>query len=260
MNAIMHPTPRRVNFPAFSLLVKRILGFTAGSVNNTNRLMETHQTQKTKTCDYCEQSKPLGEFYFKFFEINTDLKETCAVCQQIDLWRWHQTDDGREYLRLKHQADDSYEAMLVAKYELTLTSDGQKFLRIFSQKNRDDDDTEEGFFYVLESSVARKFMETKDRAVADQETAQRALYKFRKPLADLKKARIDRAHQAVGNAVAKGDLVRPELCSACGLPGGGGRIEGHHEDYSKPLDVTWLCPSCHKKLHLAQKRETAKAR
>jgi rubredoxin len=26
-------------------------------------------------------------------------------------------------------------------------------------------------------------------------------------------------------------------------------IEGHHFNYSKPLNITWLCPVCHRAIH-----------
>lgn len=39
-----------------------------------------------------------------------------------------------------------------------------------------------------------------------------------------------------------GHLTKPENCSVCKTTG---RIEGHHNDYSKPLDVRWLCRGCH---------------
>jgi hypothetical protein len=54
----------------------------------------------------------------------------------------------------------------------------------------------------------------------------------------------------VAEAIEDGVLVRPDQCEACG---GGGRIMGHHDDYSKPLDVRWLCDVCHGKWH--QKNE-----
>jgi hypothetical protein len=52
-----------------------------------------------------------------------------------------------------------------------------------------------------------------------------------------------RAHKKVYRAVKRGILIRPDKCERCGL---GGRIEGSHSDYSKALEVEWLCVSCHK--------------
>ena len=37
-------------------------------------------------------------------------------------------------------------------------------------------------------------------------------------------------------------LIRPTVCSECGNTG---KIEAHHPDYSKPLEVDWLCKACH---------------
>jgi len=50
------------------------------------------------------------------------------------------------------------------------------------------------------------------------------------------------AHNAVRQALKDGILVRPITCEKCGS---GGRICSHHEDYSKPLEVDWLCYKCH---------------
>lgn len=55
-----------------------------------------------------------------------------------------------------------------------------------------------------------------------------------------------KANTAVGNAIRDGRLVRPSFCSNCNvecIP------DGHHFDYDKPLEVWWLCRSCHIKVH-----------
>ena len=65
---------------------------------------------------------------------------------------------------------------------------------------------------------------------------------------------VNRSADIYEYALTKGILVKPIKCSRCGcIPSSGkdGRslIHGHHEDYSKPLDVIWLCQKCHFKLH-----------
>lgn len=53
-----------------------------------------------------------------------------------------------------------------------------------------------------------------------------------------------RARSLFGYHVRVGNIIRPAHCSDCGQPG---RIQGHHTDYSKPLDVVWLCQRCHRR-------------
>ena len=53
-----------------------------------------------------------------------------------------------------------------------------------------------------------------------------------------------KAHKAVQTALLNGKLVKG-ICISCSEE----KTEGHHENYDKPLDVMWMCHSCHKKYH-----------
>lgn len=63
-----------------------------------------------------------------------------------------------------------------------------------------------------------------------------------------------RAHDAVRYALKKGTLVR-QPCERCGSTH---RVEAHHDDYSKPLDVKWLCEEHHKQRHVELRLEANK--
>lgn len=54
------------------------------------------------------------------------------------------------------------------------------------------------------------------------------------------------AHKMVMYALKLGIMKRPEKCENCGLIG---KVEGHHDDYTKPLDVKWFCKGCHSRHH-----------
>ena len=51
------------------------------------------------------------------------------------------------------------------------------------------------------------------------------------------------AHDIVKRALARGDIQRPVRCEKCDKRSP--RLQAHHQDHSKPLDVIWLCSYCH---------------
>jgi transposase-like protein len=60
-----------------------------------------------------------------------------------------------------------------------------------------------------------------------------------------------RIHSMVSQAIKSGKLHRGP-CETCGATE---HIDAHHDDYSKPYDVRWLCHSCHMSLHAHDDRE-----
>ena len=55
-----------------------------------------------------------------------------------------------------------------------------------------------------------------------------------------------RARKLAGRAFASGRITKPAHCAECG---GDGQLSMHHKDYSKPLEVQWLCFPCHMRAH-----------
>lgn len=53
-----------------------------------------------------------------------------------------------------------------------------------------------------------------------------------------------KAHHTVSNALRDGKLQKLP-CLVCGND----KVEGHHPDYSRPLDVVWLCNTHHRQTH-----------
>ena len=55
-----------------------------------------------------------------------------------------------------------------------------------------------------------------------------------------------KASQLLNYAVRVGAIIKPLNCEGCFQKR---LVHGHHEDYSKPYNVVWLCASCHKLEH-----------
>lgn len=64
-----------------------------------------------------------------------------------------------------------------------------------------------------------------------------------------------RAHVSVQRALSSGAIEKGP-CEVCGNT----VVDGHHDDYSKPLAIRWLCRKHHTQLHAQQRRETGMKR
>ena len=55
------------------------------------------------------------------------------------------------------------------------------------------------------------------------------------------------AHVALGNAIRDGRIDKWPVCAIhdCSC----NKVEAHHPDYSRPLDVVWLCNKHHREVH-----------
>lgn len=61
-----------------------------------------------------------------------------------------------------------------------------------------------------------------------------------------RKERYQGAHNALNYQIQRGRIVR-QPCEVCGDP----KSQAHHDDYSKPFDVRWLCQKHHVEHHKA---------
>ena len=54
------------------------------------------------------------------------------------------------------------------------------------------------------------------------------------------------AHLKLRYNVKMGRIKKSSICFICG---DNTLLHGHHQDYSRPLDVVWLCAKCHQYIH-----------
>jgi hypothetical protein len=55
------------------------------------------------------------------------------------------------------------------------------------------------------------------------------------------------AHGRISSGLRNKSIKKPIICEGCKE---NHKLNGHHEDYSKPLDVVWLCDDCHRFIHV----------
>lgn len=67
------------------------------------------------------------------------------------------------------------------------------------------------------------------------------------------KTASDHAQNMLEQAIIRGEVIRRTTCENCGESGvfkdGRTKVQAHHPDYNRPLEVLWLCQPCHHEWH-----------
>lgn len=112
---------------------------------------------------------------------------------------------------------------------------------------------QQNFEYIQGRKAERRaymdsYRATHREAIAATEKRRRETPEFKAKWAAYIAANADKkaARAALQGAVKAGRIARPSHCPQCGNDK---HVEAHHDDYTKPLDVEWLCRKCHRKHH-----------
>lgn len=161
------------------------------------------------------------------------MNKKCRKCQEIlpieNFWRDASTNDGYNIRCIDCKKEDQHQYIIDHPEKKDKYNDTQ---RIRVQRLKQD------INYVMKWNAdnQERVKESRKKWYIDHQTEVKA-------------------HDKVEYAIKKGEIERPDTCLLCGDDY---HISGHHEDYNDPLNVIWLCDTCHKRLHTLKRRAVRK--
>jgi hypothetical protein len=165
-----------------------------------------------KTCNKCEVEKELAEFH-KNKASKSGHRGICKACVTLSN-------------KVHYEANKEVIAVKGRKYR---SENREARLERVALKNKE--------YYEANKEVIS--VQQKQYRSENSELLKERVRKYRKANPDK-----DRAHAAVKRAVHKGTLIK-QPCEKCG----GIDADAHHDDYTKPLEVQWLCRKHHSEWH-----------
>ncbi len=168
----------------------------------------------TKRCPKCGDTKKVEEFSSNR-SARDGLQWNCKLCTTSASKEWRSANHEEALLRDKKRRDDSREHL-------------QYYRKSWYSKHKEE---------VIERS-SNRYLARKTEINAYQRIRQKQ-WKSENPELYLL---LKRTHERVRYALKTGRLTKPDTCEECGQTR---KITAAHYDYSRPLDVRWLCHPCH---------------
>lgn len=167
-----------------------------------------------KICFKCKIEKNLNKFY-KHSEMKDGFLNKCIECTKKDSIK--NRNENKDYYLEYDRERSNLPKRVKARKEYMGSAHGKKLRKIY--------------------------LENYKKTESYKETAKKSTRKWRE-----ENRKKFNAHGRLNYAV-KTKKIKKENCKFCNNI----KTQGHHYDYDKPLEVIWLCASCHIKIHLIEK-------
>lgn len=117
--------------------------------------------------------------------------------------------------------------------------------REYKKKNKEKlSKLQKAYYYVNREEICRKSREWGKNLTPELKKRKRLYYAKWAKTENAKK--YNKSRKCVYRALKKGIIIKPLKCTLCFKEV---KLEAHHHDYDKPLEVVWLCKTCHGKVH-----------
>lgn len=177
-----------------------------------------------KTCTHCKEVKPV-EAFSKRKSSRDGLQSWCKECLNARVKRWG-------------QANPDHKAALSRRWEQENRSRVRERRRDWVKRNPDYMRKYLANWHKKNPGKIREYLDRSEARYPERVVARNALNK----------------------AIRKGEVTKPRACECCRKEASGRELHAHHEDYSKALQVEWLCRGCHNALHAALRDAEATSR
>ena len=167
-----------------------------------------------KRCRVCKVEKELGEFN-KDKSRKDGLQNKCKICQK---------QYKKQYYQRNKETMNQYQKQYFQRNKEAI----KEYQKEYVQRNKEEI-----------KAYRKQYVQRNKEEIKQYYKEYNKDYYRRNP-------EKQKARGILNSAVRRGKVHKPLYCSSCE---GDKHLEAHHTDYSKPLEVLWLCKSCHVELH-----------
>lgn len=185
-----------------------------------------------RQCYKCKETKNLDEFHNDRTQ-SQGKSYVCKICKSLETKLKREANPEKYREKNRRSLEKNYETIRASQKRFRILNREKILKKRKEQRLKRKDEINE-----------RESIRLKERRKTDPLFVERERKKQRERYAKKKAQMLPKhnAHKLVMFAIKLGVLKKPLACSRCNSSK---KIEGHHEDYSKPLEVVWLCKSCH---------------